>query len=98
VAVLSAFKQMPFVFGVCTMFAARFKLISVFCAATLSGCGTYVPDMQLSNTEDAEGFAENVIVNNVQCELMMGVKKRLITSVGPDCSMTSLGWRIGELQ
>jgi hypothetical protein len=62
---------------------AQLKLISLLCPVILSGCGTYVPDLQLSETEDAEGFAENVIVNNVQCELMMGVKNTLDHFGGP---------------
>lgn len=48
--------------------------------AMLSSCGTYVPEKLLvTNAEDANGMFESVIVNNVKCELRLGVRRVLVT-------------------
>lgn len=52
----------------------------IFASALLSGCGTYVPEKLLfANAEDANGMFESVIVDNVKCELRLGVKRVLVT-------------------
>lgn len=55
------------------MSAARFAVIFAF-AVTLCGCGLFTPDMEAFwETKDQEKAFENVIVNNIKCEIRNGV-------------------------
>jgi hypothetical protein len=55
------------------MSALRFVVISAV-AATLGGCGLFTPEMQTFwETKDQEKRFENIIVNNVKCEIRNGV-------------------------
>jgi hypothetical protein len=56
------------------MIVARSALVaaSVF-SGCLFGCGTYVPDVQLSNEPNAHAFMINRVINHVKCELREAV-------------------------
>jgi hypothetical protein len=55
------------------MFALRFVIVSTV-AVTLGGCGLFTPEMQAFwETKDQEQRFENIIVNNVKCEIRNGV-------------------------
>jgi len=55
------------------MSALRFVVISAV-AVTLGGCGLFTPEMQAFwETKDQEQRFENIIVNNVKCEIRNGV-------------------------
>ncbi|HWX82946.1 MAG TPA: hypothetical protein VNZ48_05030 [Xanthobacteraceae bacterium] len=55
------------------MSALRFVVISAV-AVTLGGCGLFTPEMEAFwETKDQEKAFENIIVNNVKCEIRNGV-------------------------
>ena len=45
---------------------------------SLSGCGLYMPDMQpLDGPKELQAAEENIIVNQIKCELTKGVRSVL---------------------
>jgi hypothetical protein len=68
------------------MSAMRF-LVSATIVATLGGCGLFVPEMETFwETKGQEKAFENVIINNVKCEIRNGVYDagRILQTSGPN--------------
>ncbi len=59
--------------GACMLSILRFAVISLF-VAMLCGCGLATPEMETFwETKDQQKAFENIIVNNVKCEIRNGV-------------------------
>jgi hypothetical protein len=54
------------------------SIVGLVASISLSGCGLFVPEMQeFPNSKDSEKFDENMVVNQIKCELHKGVQDTL---------------------